>query len=193
MTYRIYRYQNLIVPTANYIGNTCKKYQSDRAGKDGNNYIRCCPKFGSAITTYGWPNFEYSVLEDGLTKEEAYEREQYWIEYFDSVNQGYNISIGGAGKTGVSNQYSEESKNKISEIHKNHSVSEETKRIVSEKLKNRMDLSKRVLQFTMDGQFKAEYPSINEASRQTEVNRKSIGFCCQGWYKSAGNYIWKFA
>ena len=70
--YRVYRYQNLIVPSASYIGRTCQKYQSNRAGKSGSHYL-VLPKFGPAIETYGWSNFEYSVLEDGLTEEESYE------------------------------------------------------------------------------------------------------------------------
>lgn len=172
--YRVYRYQNLIVPIANYIGKTCKKNQPYRAGKNGDNYVRRCPKFGQAIIEYGWPNFEYSVLADNLTKEEADELECYYINYYDSVNQGYNTSSGGvSGASGV--HRSDEVKKRMSIGHLNHPA-----------------LSKIVLQFTKDGQFIAEYPSIAEASRQTGISQSHICSCCGGKQKTAGGFIWKY-
>lgn len=54
--------------------------------------------------------------------------------------------------------------------------------------------SKPVLQYTLDGVFVAEYPSIMEAERQTKVNRSQIRNCCNNkpHCKSAGDYIWKY-
>ncbi len=54
-------------------------------------------------------------------------------------------------------------------------------------------LSKPVLQFTKQGEFVAEFPSVKEASRQTKINDCSIGQCCNGRnYKSAGGFVWRF-
>lgn len=55
---------------------------------------------------------------------------------------------------------------------------------------NRKDQSKPVLQYTFDGEFVAEYPSIHEAKRQTGIT--NISFCCSCKRKSAGGYIWKY-
>lgn len=52
--------------------------------------------------------------------------------------------------------------------------------------------SKHILQYTKDGQFIKEYPSIEEAYRQTGINCGQICWCCKGKYKSAGNYKWKY-
>lgn len=63
--------------------------------------------------------------------------------------------------------------------------------------------SKPVLQYTLDGEFVAEYPSAKEAERQTGVHCQRISECCNKVmfkgkngkkyvYKSAGGYIWKF-
>ena len=54
--------------------------------------------------------------------------------------------------------------------------------------------SKPVLQYTLDMVFINEYPSINEASRQTGIQVSHITECCKGKYgfKSAGGYIWKY-
>lgn len=59
---------------------------------------------------------------------------------------------------------------------------------------NRKDQSKPVLQYTLDGQFVAEYPSIIETQRQTGICRVAISRCCLGkpHYNTAGGYIWKY-
>lgn len=59
---------------------------------------------------------------------------------------------------------------------------------------NRKDWSKPILQFTKQGEFVAEYPSIREAVRQTGIIRQNISSCCNNKrnYKSAGGYVWKF-
>ncbi len=51
--------------------------------------------------------------------------------------------------------------------------------------------SKPVLQFTLNGEFVCEWPSMSEAAR----NGFSIGniwSCCRGRLKSAGGFIWKY-
>ena len=71
--------------------------------------------------------------------------------------------------------------------------SDSFKERVSNSLRNRLDQSKHILQFTLDGQFIAEYPSISEASRQTGTNLPHICQCCKGTRKSAGNSLWAYA
>ncbi len=51
---------------------------------------------------------------------------------------------------------------------------------------------KSVLQFTRQGEFVKEFPSIHEASRQTKINQNNISECCNEKRKSAGNYLWRF-
>jgi group I intron endonuclease len=43
---------------------------------------------------YGIENFVFEILEE-LPKSEIYEREKYWIKYFDSSVSGYNETLGG--------------------------------------------------------------------------------------------------
>lgn len=53
--------------------------------------------------------------------------------------------------------------------------------------------SKPVYQYDFDGNFIAEYPSINEAGRQTGIDTRSIGLAAtkySGIYKSGGGYQW---
>lgn len=56
--------------------------------------------FKRAIRKYGFKAFKWEVLESDLTKEEALEREKYFIEYYKTYysylnSNGYNATIGG--------------------------------------------------------------------------------------------------
>lgn len=62
--------------------------------------------------------------------------------------------------------------------------------------------SKAIIQYTLDGEFVAEYPSAMEAERQTGIYHSSISSCCKNrkymkygkeyFIKSAGGYIWRY-
>lgn len=61
-------------------------------------------------------------------------------------------------------------------------------------LKNRLDESKKVYQYTLNKIFVKKYPSISEAARQNNCNVPNISFCCRKTdithtYKG---YIWSF-
>lgn len=51
---------------------------------------------------------------------------------------------------------------------------------------------KTVYQFTKDGEFVAEYPSVTEAISITGIAKTSIYHCCQGLVKSAGGFKWSY-
>lgn len=59
--------------------------------------------------------------------------------------------------------------------------------VVPQKLKLR---KKAILQYTQDGMLLAEFVSIAEAIRITKIG--AISACCNGKYKQAGGYVWKF-
>ena len=78
-----------------YIGVTHNSMDK-RAGNNGIKYDGCV-HFYNAIKKYGWENFSSEILEEGLSKEKAEEREIYWIEKYQSTNPefGFNIAKGG--------------------------------------------------------------------------------------------------
>ena len=93
--YTIYKHTNKANGKV-YIGQTkCKDLTRRWAGGHG---YRECRFFFSAIVRYGWLNFEHEILETGLTKDEADEKERYYIEKYRTRNPryGYNIRSGGA-------------------------------------------------------------------------------------------------
>lgn len=63
---------------------------------------------------------------------------------------------------------------------------------VAEKLINGI-LAKKVLQYTKNGTFIREWPSLMEIERQTEFHYQNICACCLGKLKSAYGYVWRYA
>ena len=87
--------------------------------------------------------------------------------------------------------HTEESKKKISEKQKGKKLSEETRRKMSKARINGKQ-SKKVLQFTLDGEFVREWLSIAECTRNG-YNGANICYCCQGKRKSAYGFKWCYA
>lgn len=71
-----------------------------RWGKNGLGY-RNNRLFNKAIHKYGWDNIEHEILFEGLTQEEAEQKEIELIAFYDTTNtkKGYNISLGGGYTT----------------------------------------------------------------------------------------------
>jgi len=59
-------------------------------------------------------------------------------------------------------------------------------------IESAINKTKTVLQFNKNGEFIREYRSINEAARELNVDKNCISRNCNGKYKSAYGYIWKF-
>ena len=112
-----------ILNTANgkwYVGQSCnldiRRYNhlaKLRRGKHFNRHLQ------SAFTNYGEDIFEWHTLEE-VSENMLDVREIAWIEYYQSNNgkYGYNCDSGGC----VNRHYSEESKRRMSESHKNPSI-----------------------------------------------------------------------
>lgn len=67
-----------------------------------------------------------------------------------------------------------------------HKAKEE--RIVS----NNVKIAKPVLQFSIGGEYMAEYESISEAARISDIPRQRITSCLVRKTREAGGYIWKW-
>lgn len=53
--------------------------------------------------------------------------------------------------------------------------------------------AKAVLQLDkLTGEVIAEYESVCEAEKQTDISADNIRLCCKGKRKSAGRYCWRF-
>ena len=53
------------------------------------------PKIAKAIAYYGWENIDHVIICNGLTLTQAQKLERELIDAYDSIEHGYNVSIGG--------------------------------------------------------------------------------------------------
>jgi len=69
-----------------------------------NNYSKNNKKsnrhFSNAINKYGIENIKFEIIDYATSWEELCELEKYWIGYYDSYNNGYNMTLGGEGSLG---------------------------------------------------------------------------------------------
>ena len=160
----------------------------------------------------------HGILGKFDNKQDALNYEAFLIAILGSIENGYNTSEYGSGDFKRSEEYkkrisesmtgivfTEEHKKKISESLTGKHLSEESRRKISEAMTGRVfseehkkkirenNPSKPVLQFSKDGEFIAEYPSIMEASRQTGCYQGNICRCCMGKYKSTVGYVCRYA
>ena len=202
--YTVYQHRNLRNGKS-YIGMTSKepKYRWDNGNGYKNN-----SKMWKDIQNSDWnKDWEHNVIGKFEDKQEALNVEEMFIWLFDSTNDGYNTSTYGSGHY----ERTEEQKRKMSEAKTGKHHSEESKKKISEALSGekaywygkhhseeyRKKISQSmgvngILQFSKDGEFIAEYPSIKEAERQTGCYHGNICNCCKGKYKSAGGFIWRY-
>lgn len=145
--------------------------------------------FYDAIFKYGWDNFDHIILKSGLSKDEACVEEQRLIAEYQTQDKtkGYNLTSGGE--------------------HFKHSP--RSRELMSQKRKG-----KRPPPFTEKHKAKIKahhgggsdcvavicietgkvYASINDASRDTGINKKGISGCvrCLVHYNTAGGFHWKY-
>lgn len=123
--------------------------------------------FYNAIQEYGWENITHEILEDNLTLEEANEKEKYYVALYQSTNSqyGYNLRAGGAGNGAMASK--------------------------TEKFKERY---KRVYQYTLEGDFVAEWDNLTLAAESCGGINKITGIsqCCNGKRKTAYGFQWRY-
>lgn len=184
-----------------YVGETSQKNPEDR-WKNGRNY-RSNKYFTRAIEKYGWDNFEHIILEEGFyTNDEMAKREQYWIDYYDSMNPscGYNINPGGytrVSKEAVSKaiewmkkhpEFGLEKVKIMLQWQKEHK--EEMLEMRRKSAKCASNARKRPVVCIETGII---YESATDASHKVDGTTQSkITMCCKGQRLTCGGYHWKY-
>ena len=154
-----------------------------------------CVKFYNAIQKYGWDNFTHEILEENLTLEQANEREEYYIKFYNSIENGYNLLSGGQNRLA-----SEETKQKMSNTRKGVPHSLEHSQAISKALtgykqteehkrNNRMAQHRKPVQCIETGEM---YDSLAEAERQTGIFGESISRQIKGQQKTTKGLHWRF-
>ncbi len=159
-----------------YIGITCETLP--QRCKRGKGY-RPNQAFWLAIQKYGWDNIRHEILFDGLTKEEAEQKEIELISQYKSNQKryGYNIACGGGVNRGFT--LKESTKRKIGKANSGKNNGMYGKRFkLSEKARekymsyvNARDYTsgnnpkaRKVCQYTQDGALVKVWDCIKNAS-----------------------------
>lgn len=198
-----------------YIGITS---QNPIARWQGGKGYRFQKHFYNAILKYGWDNIKHEILFDGMTKEEACNKEIELIAHYNSTNPqfGYNQSSGGECSS-IGIHHTEEARKKMSIALKgkyvgenNHlygkSFTEEHKRKISEANKgqtpwskgkhlseeHRRKIGEKHKKPVICKETNQVYSSPIEAEKATGISCKNIRACCQGASKTSGGYHWKY-
>lgn len=155
-----------------------------------------------AMKKYGIENFEFSIIEE---TDKTSEREEFWIAFYDTYNNGYNSTLGGDGRAYVHIDIKE-----LKKYYRNHNFKETAKHfnVAHKTLRNIMkqnnieiessqsimkNNSTSVLQLSMDGEIVCTYNSCHEAEMIISgVNSGHISKVCRGIRKSAYGYKWQY-
>ena len=178
----------------------------------GNGY-KNCPRFYSAIVSYGWSNFEHIILENNLTSDEANEKEQYYIKKYNSQNPdlGYNLTEGGSSlseywKTPEHRELQSQNKKLYFKEHPDKKIendmhlkeiAQKSAKIRSEKMKENYANQGGLFHLNESRKKRIKcvetneiFASLSEASRKYNISVGNISSVIHGKRKSAGSYHW---
>lgn len=205
--FKVYRH-TLRQDGRTYIGQTCLNLKQ-RAGSNGQRY-KHCSKFWNAIEKYGWDAFDHVIIADNLTLEEANILEEQLIREYNSIEEGFNINLGGRNHLWTEEQKlkmrernlgdknpnynkprTEETKkrigeaNKISQLRKRHS--KETKEKMS--ISHKKDIPILCIEQNI------VYSCPSDAAIGIGLNSKKSGHiteACKGRRKTAYGFHWVY-
>ena len=184
-----------------YIGCTSQQ-NPERRWKNGKAY-KTCTYFNHAIQKYGWDNFEHNIIEEGMfTEAYANEREDYWINYYDTKNptKGYNINSGGYKSVSPNavtqalewmKEHPEFGLERVNAMHKwQKEHPDETYKMRKENVKRAIEARKRSVVCIDTG---IVYESAAEAARQVNGTTQSkITMCCRDQRDTCGGLHWRY-
>ena len=165
-----------------------------------------------AMRKFGKKNFKKEVLRDHLTQEEAWELEDYYIRYYDSMNpeKGYNCMTGGPSLGCRGSEASKRRKSRLYEenpelsVKASDAMKEKHAKCPSWKVQIREDGKKKAAEGEIDYFIYSDkrpkrvicletgvvYASISAAIRETGFF--NIQKACVGSVKSCGGKHWRF-
>lgn len=78
-----------------YIGQTIQEEIRKQRHLTDSKRLYC--KFYNAVRKYGWDNFIYGIIDE-CNIEHLDEKEIYFIDFYDTYRNGYNMTLGGQGR-----------------------------------------------------------------------------------------------
>lgn len=158
-----------------------------------------CTLLKYALHKYGVDNFKFEVLEE-CTQQELNQREQYWIEYYNSFGEnGYNLTRGGDGVIKYSAEAVYETYcqlNSIEQTAKKIGCHINTARSILREyginLHEQSDAKPVECIDTTTLQVIKQYTSIQEAADEMHVAHGAIRMALNGTHKTSCGYYWRY-
>lgn len=157
-----------------------------------------CSLLRYALQKYGIQNFTFEVIEE-CSQDELDEKEIYWISYYGTFENGYNLTRGGNSgfKYDINAVYEDYLQtNNIAKTAKNIGCHTTTARNIlhefgvngyEQQLEKPIEcIDPKTLQVI------SQYSSIQDAADAFKINRALISNAANGKKKSAGGYFWRF-
>lgn len=84
----------VVYKTTNLING---KFYIGQDSKNNPKYLGSGKLLTLALKKYGKHNFKKEIIEECSSQKELNEKEIYWISFYDSIFEGYNLALGGSG------------------------------------------------------------------------------------------------
>lgn len=191
----IYKITNLIT-NKTYIGQSTNIEQRWEEHKFYSNNEHTALQ--AAFKKYGISNFSFEIIEE-CSKEQLDEREIYWIKFYDSYNNGYNLTKGGMSKIKLDYDLIVETYQKLGSIHATHKelgINRDSVRRALEyfDIPYNKNISAPITVVMIDkrtGEELKTFASIKDAAAYVGISDSTIRKYLSGNLKSAGGYLWK--
>ena len=140
--------------------------------------------WNDVIRQYGLHSFEVNVLLEIDQKEEFYDSkialilENYFIDKYDSINNGYNSVKNIFQSDFNESNHVNDKKRKEERNPKPHS--------------NRGKQKRSVNQYDLEGNFIRRFDTVSGAGYETETSKGAISICCQRKKPTANGYMWQY-
>lgn len=196
----IYMYVNKI-NNHKYIGKAKDFNRRHKQHLNGNKLL-----IDKKIKEYGSENFDIVILAENIENRKIDEYEQFFIKRYNTLaknKNGYNIAKGGNGGNlleGKTEKEINQWKDKLSDVQKGKTLSEETKKLIGKAN------SYKIIQYSKSGTLIKEWDSMMDIQRELGFSQSKICLVCQYYFNSkefleknnnharlsAYGYLWKY-
>lgn len=115
-------------------------------------------------------------------------------EVKEKISKANKGKLSGKNNPNYGKHHSAETRKKIASAHKGKLHTEEVKKKFSEMRQGeKHPRALAVLQYDLDGNFIKKWDYIRQASNELNIDHSNISGCCNGKYKTAYGYVWRYA
>jgi len=191
-----------------YIGQTSDENWRMKCHKSSN----CKTKFNSAIKKYGFENFTYEILfKTSFTKDleklkdVLNQMEIAFIEYYNSFNNGYNLTKGREGALGVKLSQDALEKCKNTRRLKNPTwgdkllvidatIKREAANIRRQEKLRQLEKRRRprILQYDLNFNLITKWQTLSDINKCLGLCENGIRTCCREKRLNYKSYIWRY-